>query len=125
VRTAAKFFRSFGNFNFHLTFCAWFPTSWEQHMKKLALVLTMISALFVAAASPAEAHGWRGHWRGPGIGFGLVAGAVAAGLAADAYYGPVGYGPAYGYYRPRVVRRAYYGPYAYAPPPPAYWYPWW
>src|SRR4051812_6197464 len=51
---------------------------WESHMKKLALVLTMISALIVAAASPAQAHGWRGgwhgHWGGPGIGFGLVAG---------------------------------------------------
>jgi hypothetical protein len=53
-------------------------------MKKAALVLTMLSALFVA---PAQAHGWRGHhWHGPGIGFGLVAGALAAGLAADAYY---------------------------------------
>ncbi|MET4045563.1 hypothetical protein [Bradyrhizobium sp. RT6a] len=96
-------------------------------MKKLALVLTMISALFVAAASPAEAHGWRGgwhgHWGGPGIGFGLVAGALTAGLAANAFYGPRYYGPPYGYYGPRFVRRAYYVPYAYAPPP--YWDPWW
>jgi hypothetical protein len=90
-------------------------------MKKLALVLTTISALFVAAASPAEADGWRGHWRGPGIGFGLVAGTLAAGLAADAYYGP----PVYGYYGPRVVRHAYYVPYAYVPPPVPYWDPWW
>ncbi|MDE5463971.1 hypothetical protein [Bradyrhizobium sp. CSS354] len=92
-------------------------------MKKLALVLTLISALFVAAASPAEAHGWRGHWGGPGIGFGLVAGALTAGLAANAFYGPRYYGPPYGYYGPRFVRRAYYVPYAYAPPP--YWDPWW
>jgi hypothetical protein len=113
-----------GNFNFDLTFCTRFPTLWEQHMKKLALVLTMSSALVVAAASPAEAHGWRGHWRGPGIGFGLVAGALAAGLAADAYYRPHVY-PGYGYYGPRIVRRAYYVPYAYAPPPPPYWGPWW
>jgi hypothetical protein len=97
-------------------------TLWEHHMKKLALVLSIISALFVAAAaSPAEAHGWRGHWRGPGIGFGLVAGSLAVPVAADAYYGY----PAYGYYGPRVVRRAYYVPYAYGPPPPPYWDPSW